>query len=156
MAHPSAKGTRRVAAVLTAFTLTAQSAIGWAQTDEERAGARAAAQEGARAFEEGRFADAIDLFTRAQAPVKAPPHLLYMARAHEKLGQLVKAREAYNKITRDRIGDDAPQAFKDAQEAAKKELAALEPRIPYVTVVVKDAKGEVSVTMDGAKVPPAL
>jgi len=150
-------GSRRFTAILMAVALSAQSTVGFAQTDEERAGARAAAQEGAKAFEESRWADAIDLFSRAQALVKAPPHLLYIARSHEKLGQLVKAREAYLKITREKIADDAPAAFREAQASAQKELAALEPRLPYVSVVVQGAGPlPVTVTMDGQKVPQAL
>ena len=69
-----------------------------AQSDEQRAGARSLATEGAQAFNEGRFKDAVDLFSKAESLMHAPPHLLFMARAHAKLGQFVKAREAYMKI----------------------------------------------------------
>jgi hypothetical protein len=135
----------------------AQTTSALAQTDEERAGARAAATEGSKAFNEGRWADTIDLFTRAQSLVKAPPHLLYIARAHEKLGQLVKARENYLAIKRASLPSDAPPAFKEAQDTAEKELAALEPRLPYVTVNVQGAGGAaVRVTQDGVQIPAAL
>jgi len=53
-------------AVFGAFLVAFDAA---AQTDEERAGARAAAQEGASAFREKRWADSIDLFTRAESLV---------------------------------------------------------------------------------------
>ena len=147
----------RMTAGLVATVMAAQSSLAFGQTDEERAGARAAASEGSKAFGESRWADAIDLFTRAQTLVKAPPHLLYIARAHEKLGQLVKAREAYLQIKRMKLADDAPGAFKEAQQSAETELTALEPRLPYVTVNVQGAGGaQVRVTMDGVQIPAAL
>jgi hypothetical protein len=133
------------------------SAPAAAQTDEERAGARVAATKGAEAFAAQRWAEAVDLFTRAESLVHAPTHWLYIARAQEKLGKLVRAREAYLKITRERIAPNAPPAFRTAQAEAQKELSALEPRIPSVTIQVEGAKAEgLSVTMDGAAIPPAL
>lgn len=137
--------------------MVSASGQSWAQTDEERAGARTAARDGAKAFGEGRWADAIDLFSRAQALVKAPPHLLYIARAHEKLGQWVKAREYYLQIKRTQLADDAPAAFIEAKQTAETELAVLEPRLPYVTVSVQGAgSAAVTVTMNGVQIPAAL
>jgi hypothetical protein len=37
----------------------------------------------------GTLPDALDLFSRAESIIHAPPHLLYIARAHDKLGKLV-------------------------------------------------------------------
>lgn len=128
-----------------------------AQTDTERAGARAAASEGLKAFKAGDYSKAVDLFTRAESLVHAPPHLLYIARGQEKLGKLVKAREAYMKITREKLDANAPDAFKDAVEKAKAELAALEPRVPALTINVSgEGAGDAVVTMDGNPVPKAL
>src|SRR5262249_27849712 len=58
-----------VAALASACALVAPRAS--AQSDENRAAARAAATEGARAMSEKRYADAVDLFTRAEALVHA-------------------------------------------------------------------------------------
>jgi hypothetical protein len=138
-----------------ALCLGAPAAL--AQGDTERAGARAAATEGGKAFDEGRYKEAIDLFTRAESLVHAPPHLLFIARSHEKLGQLVKAREAYLKITREKLAADAPDPFKEAQAAATQELSALEPRVPYLTITVKgDGADGATVSMDDQPVPKAL
>jgi len=128
-----------------------------AQTDEQRAGARAAATQGAQAFSEKRWADAVDLFTRAESIVHSPVHLLYLARAYENLGSLVKARETYIKITNEEIPAGATQPIRSAHADAEKELQALEPRVPYVSVVVQGGGPKpVTVTMDGIQVPPAL
>jgi hypothetical protein len=122
-----------------------------AQTDEQRAGARTLATEGAHAFNEGRFKDAVDLFGKAESLLHAPPHLLFMARANAKLGQLVRAREAYLKIVKEELAPGAPQAFRDAQTAAGDELKQLEPKLARLLIKVDGAEQvkDLSVTVDG-------
>jgi hypothetical protein len=128
-----------------------------AQTDEQRSGARAAANAGAQAYGERKWAQAVDMFTRAESLVHSPVHLLYLARSYEKLGALVKAREAYIKITNEELASNAPAPMKQAKADAEKELEALEPRVPYVSVVVQGVGPKpVAVTMDGEQVPAAL
>src|SRR3954451_11899470 len=97
------------------LALVGQGGVAQAGEDEDRAGARAAATEGAKAMEEGRYEQAIDLFTRAESLVHAPPHLVYMARSYVKLGKLVRASETYLKVTRETLPSNAPKAFTDAQ-----------------------------------------
>jgi hypothetical protein len=128
-----------------------------ALSDAERAGARAAASEGAAAFEAGRWTETIDRFRRAEAIVHSPVHLLFIARAQIKLGQLVEAREALIKIANEALPSDAPAAFHEAKQEAEQELTANEARIPYVTVSVSGEGAEsAAVTMDGEPVPPTL
>lgn len=142
--------------VLCALFLSHASLAG-ATTDEERAGARAAANAGAEAFESQRWADAITYFEKAESLVHAPPHLLHIARAHEKLGHLVEAREAYLKVTREALPADAPKVFRQAVEQANSELDALEPRVPRVSVVVQgDSSTPIKVLMNGKPVPDGL
>jgi hypothetical protein len=141
--------------VISLGTLIVQPSA-WAQTDDDRAGARVAATEGVKAINEKRWADAADLFGRAESLVHSPVHLLYLARAQEKLGKLVKARENYNRITREKYPADAPDAFRQAQTSAQQEVGGLEGRLAAITVKLDGEKGAVTVTMDGEKVPPAL
>lgn len=142
---------------LCVLCLISYSSIAGAVSDEERAGARAAANAGLDAIADQRWQDAIGYFQKAESIVHAPPHLLNIARAHEKLGQLVEAREAYLKVVREELPADAPKAFRQAQADARSELAALEPRVPRVSVVVQGA-GElpVKVHMNGNLVPDGL
>lgn len=131
--------------------------LAFAQTDLERAAAREAAEAGRAQFEAGRYAEAIDSFSRAQQLVAAPPHLLFLARAQAKLGKLVEAHENYIKITRETLPPKSPKAFVDAQSAAERELEALEARIPSVTIAVQGAPATaVSVLMDGATLSAAM
>lgn len=129
-----------------------------ALTDAEKAGARAAAERGGLAYQDGRYADAVDYFTRAEEIVHATPHLLYIARANAKLGRLIAAREAYLKITQEEISAKGPKIFAETKAQAEVELAELEPRIPYVSVVVEGAASgeEVEVLRDGTVLPSVL
>lgn len=128
----------------------------FAVTDEERAAARAAAGQGADAFDGGRWQEAVDLFTRAEAIVHSPIHLLYLGRAQLKLGQWVKAYENFNRIKREGAPVNAPAAVKKAIDDASKELTQLEPQLPQVAAKVKNATADVEVQMDGTTIPPLL
>jgi tetratricopeptide (TPR) repeat protein len=133
----------------------ARSAL--AQSDHERSAARSAADAGGDAFDQGRYADAIELFTRAEQLVHAPPHLLFMARAREKLGKLVEAHETYIKVVKEPLAANAPGAFKQAQADAQAEIGVLEARLAHVTVTVRGADAVRAVaTMDGVELPSAM
>ncbi len=140
---------------MVALSLVAQQAS--AQTDEERAGARAAATEGMTALREHRWSDAVDLFSRAQHLINAPTHLLYLSQAQEQLGLLVQAHENLEKAARTPLTPTAPLAFREAQQTAEAELGALEARLPYVTVnVVGGGAVQVTVTEDGRRISDEL
>jgi hypothetical protein len=147
-----------IASALLAASLSGFTATAAAQTDEQRAGARSLATEGAQAFNEGRFKDAVDLFAKAESLVHAPPHLLFMARAHTKLGQFVKAREAYMKIVKEQLPPNAPQAFRDAQATAEEERKQVEPHIGRLTIKVEGAESakDLTVAVDGQPVSTVL
>jgi hypothetical protein len=154
---------RRVGAslVATAIAVSLVSVVApirfaYAQSDDNRAGARAAATEGAAAMQQGNWAQAVDLFTRAESLVHAPPHLLYIARASAKLGKLVRAHEIYLKILRETLAPNAPKAFVEAQAAAVTENGELEARIPTINVVIEGDAKDVTVMRDGAPVSSAL
>ncbi len=141
------------------------AALGWAllacpaqaQTDDQLSGARAAANAGGKAYQEHRWSDAVDMFTRAESLVHSNVQLLYLARSYVQLHALVKAHETYIKITNEDLPATATDPMKQAKVDAQKELAALEPRLPYVSVVVQGAGPKpVTVTMDGVQVPAAL
>ena len=149
---------RRYAGALVASLFIASMVVpALAQSDEERSGARAAAQQGLDAFREKRWSDAIDFFNRAESLVQSPVHVLYLARSHAQLGKLVKARELYTKVVRYPLAANAPKAFTSAQSDAQKEVAELESRLPYVTVVVTgEGAQQASFSQDGTALPSAL
>lgn len=151
----TAKSFLTSATIATALLLSAPPA--GAQTKEQKADARAAAEAGGDAFDAGKWAEAADLFERAERLMHAPPHLLFAARAHAKLGHLVQARELYLTLTREHLPDHPPKAFKDAQQLGERELADVEARLPYVSLVVQGAgKAPIRVTRNGEDVPTEL
>ncbi len=128
-----------------------------AQAGGDRTGARAAAEQGARAFDAGRYAEAIDYFQRAEKLYHATPHLLYMARAGIKLGQLVEAREHLLAIINEPLSPQANQVLKDTRAMAERELDQLEPRIPRVSIVVQGENAEgTKVWLDDRELPGVL
>jgi hypothetical protein len=146
----------RVRALCVSLAVLFAAAPAWAQSDEQRAAARELATDGVRAFDDGRFDDAVDRFTRAEEIIHAPPHLLFLARAQAKLGRLVRAHETYVKIARESLPDGAPKAFYEAQTAAEEEEKLLAPRLAHLTIAVTGSAQAPVVTMDGVVVPSAL
>ncbi|MCC6558199.1 MAG: hypothetical protein IT372_35075 [Polyangiaceae bacterium] len=128
-----------------------------AQSDEDKAAARSLWSQASEALAAGKFEETVDLATRAEALVHAPTHLLLIARAQSKLGRLVAAKESYLKIIREDLPASAPGAFKKAQQEAKDELAAVEPRIASLKVVLEGTAGrKVPVKIDDQPVADAL
>lgn len=128
-----------------------------AESDTDRAGARASAEAGVAAYNGGQYAEALDLLRRAETLVHAPTHLLYMARAADKLGRLVQAHELYLKLSREPLARDAPRAFVAAQQAALHEVTAIESRLPYLTVTTDLALTNGSkLTLDDRVIPNVL
>jgi hypothetical protein len=149
---------RVLPAALWVVGLVSVPSVSAAQSDEQRAAARSLATEGATAFNEGRFKDSVDLFNKAESLMHAPPHLLFLARSHVKLGQLVRAREAYLKIVKETLAANAPKAFRDAQVTAEAEVREVEPKIASLTIRVEGADGatDVAVMVDGVALPGVL
>src|SRR5512145_515102 len=148
---------RSLSALCFAVTLAAAAEPACAESEEDRSAARALATQGIAAHRDGRYAEALDLFSRAETLVHAPPHLLYMARSAAKVGQLVRARELYLKLTREELAANAPQAFRDAQTEARQEVKAIEPRLANLKIVVKAPQGlTYKVEMDERTVSAAV
>ena len=126
--------------LLTATFLSAGSfaynSTAYGQDEAQVAGARAAGEAGISAYKSGDFNGCVNYFGKAQELVNAPTHLRYIALCHEKLGNLVQARENYNKLVRFRLDDNDSESFRRAVEGGRAELEALEPRVPRLTVKV--------------------
>jgi hypothetical protein len=124
----------------------AAAAVTWApeahaQSDSDRATARALGQEGQQALENKDYATAEDRFRRADKMVHAPTLMLGLARALSAEGKYVEAQESYNRIIREGIPAGAPDAFKRALDDAKKEVEGVAPKVAAVTITVKATGG---------------
>jgi hypothetical protein len=153
---PSSTRSRFVAAAL-ALSLLLPGGRAFAQSDEDKAAARVLATQGAEALGAGKFAEALDLVSRAEQMFHAPTHLLLIARAQAGVGRLVAAKESYLKLTREELAPGAPPAFKRAQQEGKDEMAALEANIASLRIAVEGGgQQKFTVKMDDQPVSPAL
>ena len=126
---------------------------------ETRTVARELARQGADAFERHDYATALDRLTRAFSLFRAPTISLMQARSLARLGRLVEALDKYEETHRMSLGDDAPDAFRQAANEAKGEAEELRGRIPRVLVRVRTPSGRtegLKVQLDGKPLPPAL
>ncbi|HET9954520.1 MAG TPA: hypothetical protein VFQ61_08445 [Polyangiaceae bacterium] len=123
-----------------------------AESPRERA--RALATQGYEALQAKDYRAAEDLFRRADALVHAPTIVVDHARALVGLGRLVEAHEKYELVLREGIPGDAPWSWRRAQQEAERELEAIQPRLAWLTVVVRGPVKPL-VYLDGRQVPIA-
>jgi len=152
-----------------------------AVTPEAKSAARDAATAGIRAFQDGDYDRALDLLHKAEDIVHAPPHLIYIARAHAAKGEFVLARETLMTLINEVLPAEAPSAFRDAQAAGLALKSEIEPKIGRISIHVEvagsmsaggepvagepvagepvagePADGAIVVTVDGKVVPEAI
>lgn len=157
--HQHARSTRTlVATMLSALCVSVATGHLSAEpvTPEGKSAAREWARKGTKEYADGDFAAAITSLTKAESLFHATTHVLYLARCHEKVLHLADARELYLSLIHEQVTDSMSAAMREAQAAAAEELRALEPRVPYVTLLLEggDAEG-VEVTDNGQRLPPA-
>lgn len=136
-------GRRIYAAVRLSLVVSLTGTTSWAAspaeqgvgTPDARALARSLATEGREAYNAGDYARAIDRFRQAYALVPAPTIAIYEARALERSGRLVEARDAYVRTTHASVDPRSPEQFHRAIVEANAELASLSPKIPKLVVV---------------------
>jgi hypothetical protein len=131
----------------------------FAQSDSDRATARALGTEGELALEGKDFKAAEDRFRRADSLVHAPTLMLGLARALAGQGKFVEAQEAYNRIIREGLPPAAPTAFKKALADAKTEVDGVSSKIGGATISVHATAGgdvpSAKVLLDGSPVSNA-
>ena len=129
----------------------------YADSVADKANARTLATEGIDLYNEGRYPEALDRLQRAQQLFDAPIHLLYMARAQTKLGQLVEATETYRRLIRVELSADTPTAVREAVESADAELDGVDARVAAVRIeVVPSAEPGLTLRIDDQPVSAAV
>jgi hypothetical protein len=118
--------------ILLSITATARAE----PSESDRAQARQLAAQGFGALQRKEYARAEDLLRRADALVHAPTLVLDEARALVGLGKLVEAHECYELVLREGVQPSAPYSWKHALDSANEELAALQPRLAWLTIRV--------------------
>jgi hypothetical protein len=131
-----------VSACLAGWALSSTAS---AQSDTDKATARALAQQGAEALDARDFAKAEDAFRRADGLYHAPTIGLGLARAQVGLGKFVEAWETYNKIIIDNV--TTTPVFAKALEDAKREIGGVDARRSRATLNISGSTAAV-VTLD--------
>jgi hypothetical protein len=124
-------------------------------TAADRETARSLMQQGRELRQGGDLREALKRFKAADDIMHVPTTGLEVARAQIALGQLVEARDTIAAIRQwqDKASDPAP--FKEARVKALELDAALNGRVPSLTVAVKGAAENetATVTIDGVALP---
>ncbi|WP_437314174.1 tetratricopeptide repeat protein [Sorangium sp. So ce385] len=119
--------------------------------------ARMLAEEGLALYDGGDYRAALERFDRADALVRAPTMGRMAGLCLQKLGRLVEARERLLAVSRTELGPEASDAFRKAVTRAAAEAAALDSRIPKLSIRLSGAApDEVQVTLDGKPIPAAM
>jgi hypothetical protein len=118
---------------------------------DRRALARTLADEGYSLYESGRYKDALHRSVRADAAFHATTIVLMAARCDRALGRLKEAAMRFEAVLEEPLTSGAPDAFREAREAARQALAALTPKLSRVRVDPPLEDGEV-LRVDGDEV----
>jgi hypothetical protein len=131
-------------------------AAGYAQepSSDNREQARKLAAQGFEALKRKDYSSAEDLLRRADELVHAPTLEVDHARALVGLGKLVEAHEGFAQVIREGVRANAPWQWRAALGDARTELAELEARLAWLTIIVNGAKSPL-VQIDGKAVPDA-
>ena len=111
-----------------------------------RAKAKRLANKGFELLKAGDFKRAAEYFDRAERLQHSPMFVLFRAEATEKMGDLLGARKLLQSIIDEKLDRTATPAFRQAKKKAVERKAALDLRIPRVTV---EAPPSSKVLLDG-------
>jgi hypothetical protein len=141
---------RRLASALAISAACITASTPSAAGDDAKARARELALRGIRELKAGNPAQALELLDKAEGLFHAPPHWLFIARAHASRGDLVRAHDSYQRLVNEKLESGASDAFTRAQQDAKNELRELHARIARLQLHVSGASsGDVFATIDG-------
>lgn len=126
-------------------------------SESERLAAREQFMQGDQLQREGKFAEALEKFQRAQRLFSAPTNLLRVAQCQAALHRLVEATTTYRTLINTPLPAGSPAAFQQAIDQARAELPQVEPRVPRIKIDIlpKDIPN-LTVQVDGERVNPVL
>ncbi|CAN5124632.1 hypothetical protein BH09MYX1_BH09MYX1_61430 [soil metagenome] len=144
-----------------AFSLVATTAVRRAEaqqiSDADRKAARDLFNEGATLQAGGKYAEALDKFQKSIAVYPAPTTALRIAQCKASMNRLVEATEDYRSIINTALPPGSPPAYQQSKDQAAVELAALDPQVPRVKIIVTpDRISGLQITVDGQPMNAAL
>jgi hypothetical protein len=145
------------ATAATAATIASSAHAQATASPEDIASARALGTEGVRLADAGDCASAVTKLEAAEQLYHAPTTLERLGECQVNLGHLVAGTETLNRVARETLAPSAPAAFVAAQHRAAQVLTTAQPRIGRLRIRVDGPPTDkLTVTVDGANVPPAL
>jgi hypothetical protein len=118
--------------------------------------ARSLGQEGVKLADAGNCQEAVDRLSRAEKLFHAPTTLGRLGECQIQIGKVVDGTENLNRVVREQLAPNAPPAFVQAQERAKKVLADSKGKIAKLKIAVAaPPDAQVTVKIDGELVPSA-
>lgn len=105
--------------------------------------------------EKGDYAAGCPKFEASLALHPSASTLINIARCHEHDGKLASAWDAYQRALTVNVETTGTARRKGLEDLANKGIAALEPRLPRLRIVIADPPAGLRVTRDGAEIPSA-
>jgi hypothetical protein len=115
----------------------------------DRSLAQSLFDEGRRLMDAGRYEQACPRFADSQRLDPGGGTVLNLALCYEKLGALAQASSTFHDALSAALAEHRPERA----DFARQRIAALEPRLPRLTLRVQDAPPGLSVALDGTAVP---
>lgn len=140
------------ALLLGAAVLGAALILGAGSARAQSSASQAALADGRDAltlYDAGQHQEALETFEKAERQYHTPVFLLYIARCHRGLGHLRVARDTFDRVMGEDLGDEAPKPWIRAQADAKAEREAVSALIPELIVTVAGATEGATLTVDG-------
>ncbi len=134
-------------ATLLALPVRAQSPDAFEKTQAE-----ALFQEGRALAQAGRCDQAVTKLEASDRLESTPGTLLNLATCYETLGRSASAWVTYRRAA----SLSRARGQKDREAAARERVAALEPDLSYVKVVVTDPASDLEIAIDGRRIEPAV
>ena len=147
------RGLRLACAGAIASTMVLTSLPARAQPHDREEERTALYRVGVAQADAGRWAEAVETFTRVIAIRSAPPALFTLGQAEEHLGHLVGADRTYHKA----LDDARAGGSQEVASASQKAITAVEARLPHLVVhldrnVRASGADAATATLDGASV----
>jgi hypothetical protein len=141
------------ALALFAFLLWCGDARALPPSVQERERARSLMDQGDARLEAGAYEAALEAYRAADAIMAVPTTGIEVGRTLEKLGRLLQAREALQRVATSPTLPDEPKAFAAARQKAERLAVELTPRIPRLRIIVVGVPSdmEVALSIDGKR-----
>ena len=150
MASRSARAAKWVAALL---LVSAPALAAGEPSAADRENARAYMAEGRTKRDAGDLKAALRAFAAADEVMHVPTTAVEVARTEAMMGLLIEAHDHALQIARSQAKPGEPPPFQEARAAAQRLADDVEPRVPSIRVVLKNAPDGVTVRIDDATLP---